>query len=89
MIPASAQAQLERLTDGVVEILEESLQGLYLHGSAVLGCFGPHSDVDVVAVVERPTSDDEQRALAGLCLTTSRAEASFDFDVLVGPARQA
>ena len=86
MIPEPAQAQLHRLVEGLTAILGQTLRGVYLHGSAALCCFGPHSDVDVVAVVDRPTTDDEQRALAALCLEFSGGAASFDFDVLVRPA---
>ena len=40
------------------EILGENLAGVYLHGSAAMGCFNPvKSDLDLLAVV-RETPDD-------------------------------
>jgi predicted nucleotidyltransferase len=49
---------------GIVrEVLGEALVGAYLHGSAVLGGLRPTSDVDVLAVIERPTTPDERRLL--------------------------
>ena len=47
---------LEKLLDEFVskskEILKENLTGIYLHGSAVMGCFNPEkSDIDLIVVV--------------------------------------
>ncbi|KUM72374.1 nucleotidyltransferase [Streptomyces curacoi] len=36
---------------------------MYLHGSAVLGGLRPHSDIDVLVVVRRPTTHDQRHAL--------------------------
>ena len=49
--------ELEKLLSGFVrqtkEILKDSLVGVYLHGSAVMGCFNPRkSDIDMIIVVE-------------------------------------
>ncbi len=57
---------VEKLTDGFVEqskiILRDDLVGVYLHGSAVMGCFNPEkSDVDLIVVVERPLTDPVKR----------------------------
>ena len=57
---------LNRLTNGFVEqaeeILGENLVGVYLHGSAVMGCFNPQkSDIDLIIVVEHPLTDAEKR----------------------------
>ena len=44
------------------EILGENLVGIYLHGSAVMGCFNPDkSDIDLIVVVNSPMSDDVKR----------------------------
>ena len=50
------------------DILGDNLLGIYLHGSAVMGCFHPTgSDVDLLAVTEREPSDGEKRIfLCGL-----------------------
>ena len=40
------------------EILRGNLAGIYLHGSAVMGCFNPaKSDIDLIIVVNEPLSD--------------------------------
>ena len=44
-------------------ILGDNLVGIYLHGSAVMGCFNPEkSDIDLIIVVDRPMTDAEKRA---------------------------
>ena len=58
---------LETLLSAFVEktkdILKDRLTGIYLHGSAAMGCFNPgKSDVDLIIVVERPLSDAVKRA---------------------------
>ena len=45
------------------DVLGEALVGAYLHGSAVLGGVKPTSDVDVLAVVDRPTTEGQRREL--------------------------
>ena len=40
------------------EILEEDLTGIYLHGSAAIGCFNPgKSDIDLIVVADVPMTD--------------------------------
>jgi streptomycin 3"-adenylyltransferase len=65
------QAQVEAASRGLTNVLGSNLAGLYLHGSAVLGCFGPRSDIDLVAVLARPTSVASRRRLAELLLGLS------------------
>lgn len=44
------------------EILGENLVGVYLHGSAVMGCFNPEkSDIDLIVVVRDTVLDDKKR----------------------------
>ncbi len=44
------------------EILKENLTGIYLHGSAVMGCYNPKkSDLDLIVVVNEPIQDDVKR----------------------------
>ena len=57
------------------EILGDALIGAYLHGSAVLGGLRPTSDVDVLAVIERPTTADERRRLVDRLLDISGRRA--------------
>ena len=50
----------------------ENLCGVYLHGSAVMGCFHPTgSDVDLLAVTEREPSDGEKRVFLDSLLPLS------------------
>lgn len=54
--------EMERLIRDYVEetkqFLGENLVGVYLHGSAVMGCFNPNkSDLDFIIVVNRSLSD--------------------------------
>jgi hypothetical protein len=56
-----------RLLDGLRAALGDNLVALYLRGSLALGDFVPEtSDVDYLAVTERPTSEAEFAALAAV-----------------------
>jgi predicted nucleotidyltransferase len=65
----------------VRDVLGQAVVGAYLHGSAVLGGLRPTSDVDVLAVIDRPTSADERRAVVDRLLEISGRRAYR------GPAR--
>ena len=44
------------------DILKDDLTGIYLHGSAVMGCFNPaKSDIDLIIVVSGPMTDTLKR----------------------------
>lgn len=46
-----------------VEILKDNLVGIYLHGSAVMGCYNPaKSDLDLIVVVKETMTDAEKRS---------------------------
>ena len=52
-----------------------NLAGVYLHGSAAMGCWNPaKSDLDLIVVAERTLSDAEKRALMDSVVTLN-AEA--------------
>jgi hypothetical protein len=55
--------------------------GAYLHGSAGLGQMRPTSDLDILAIVDRPTTGDERRAIVDGLLQVSGRNAPR------GPAR--
>jgi predicted nucleotidyltransferase len=55
--------------------------GAYLHGSAVLSGLKPTSDLDVLAVIDRETTDAERRAIVARLLEVSGRRAYR------GPAR--
>ena len=49
---------IDRYVGRSKEILKENLTGIYLHGSAVMGCFNPQkSDIDLIVVVRDAMSD--------------------------------
>ncbi len=53
---------INRFTALSEEILKDNLTGIYLHGSAVMGCWQPKkSDLDFIVVVERPMTDADKR----------------------------
>ena len=68
-IPAEASSALS-----IVETcLGAALSGVYLHGSAVTGGLRPRSDVDLLAIVDRPmTYADRECLLAGLLNVSGR-----------------
>ena len=44
------------------EILKENLVGLYLHGSAAMGCFHPRkSDIDLLVVIKESMTNEKKR----------------------------
>lgn len=60
----------------VNRVFGDSLLGAYLYGSATLGGLQKHSDVDVLAVIARLTSEDERRALVDLMMEISGSRAT-------------
>ena len=63
MLDGPDRRQLDRLVALVRDVLGDTLVGAYLFGSAALGGLRPESDLDVLAVVSRPTADGERRRL--------------------------
>ena len=46
---------LAEFVDWSKEILAENLAGIYLHGSAVMGCYNPKkSDIDIIITLTKP-----------------------------------
>ena len=63
MLPPQAEKLIHELVEQSKRILQENLTGIYLHGSAVMGCFNPEkSDLDFIIVVDRPLLDPVKRA---------------------------
>jgi len=53
---------LHKFVSSSKEILGYNLTGIYLHGSAVMGCFNPEkSDLDLIVVVKDEIPEDEKR----------------------------
>ena len=66
-LPREVDGMLKALLSGIRRTLEGNLVGVYLRGSLATGDFIPGtSDLDVLAVTERPTDDAEFAALVTL-----------------------
>jgi predicted nucleotidyltransferase len=65
----------------VRDVASADLLGAYLYGSAIAGGLRPRSDVDVLAVVRRPLSEGERRAIVDRLFDISGSRARR------GPAR--
>ena len=62
-VPEPAACLLRLLTERSAAILGENLTGIYLHGSAAMGCWNPaKSDLDLIVVVRDTPDDDCKRA---------------------------
>jgi streptomycin 3"-adenylyltransferase len=69
---ARAVTFAEHLAEDLAGILGGELVGVYLHGSAAMGCFNPdRSDVDLLVVTHRPLAAARRRAVAELVLASS------------------
>ncbi len=63
---------MDRVTEGFRAILGEKLVGVYVHGSAAFGCFRWEvSDIDFLAVVNAPLTQEERVALIRCLLRIS------------------
>jgi predicted nucleotidyltransferase len=76
------EEQLDQAVALVQAVLRDALVGLYLFGSAVLGGLKPTSDLDLLAVTRRPTSDDEKRRLVEGLLALSRRPRYLELTVV-------
>jgi predicted nucleotidyltransferase len=77
------RSQAERLAERLGAALGDDLVGVYLHGSMVLGGFNPQlSDLDVLAVARRRTSDDEKREVVEILAGASEHPAPIEFHLL-------
>lgn len=64
---------LNRFTEAAREAFGGGLTGVYLHGSAAMGCFHPErSDLDLILVVENCPSDGEKRAFMARAVELNR-----------------
>ena len=78
--------QLEGITVLLDDVLGADLAGAFLFGSAVLGGLKPESDLDLLAVSERPTSPDEKRRLAAALLRASGDPRRLELTIVVRAA---
>ena len=62
MLLPQTESLIREFVERSRSILGDDLAGIYLHGSAVMGCFNPEkSDIDLIIAVSRPMSDDVKR----------------------------
>lgn len=71
LAPESPNSQLQAALALVQKILSLDVQALYLHGSAVAGGLRPQSDLDILAVVDAPLSDEQRQDLIAALLSIS------------------
>jgi predicted nucleotidyltransferase len=68
--------------DGVVQLIEavfgDAVIGIYLFGSAVAGCLRASSDLDILLVLDRPSTRDARRRLIDGLLERSRSAEHQD-----------
>lgn len=76
---------LARFTQMSKEVFGNNLVGVYLHGSAAMGCFHPRkSDLDLILVVEQPLDDTVKRRFLErlLPLNEEAPEKGFELSVV-------
>ncbi len=60
---AGQSDQIQAATTALRNVLGDGLLAVYLHGSAVSGGLQPHSDIDLLAIVDRALDEDQRQAL--------------------------
>lgn len=61
-----------RITAAFRQELGENLTGIYLHGSAAFGSMSEGSDLDFIAVTERPPTQEQKEHLIAALLQLER-----------------
>ena len=78
MIPVETEKIINDFVEQSKAILQTNLVGVYLHGSAVMGCFNPlKSDLDLIVVIDSPISDDVKKSFMDMvvgCNSTGPAK---------------
>ena len=65
---------LIRFAENARIILGENLVGVYLHGSAAMGCYHPaKSDLDLIAVIRHGMADDCKRRFLDMVMELDAA----------------
>lgn len=74
MLSPQTERLIEEFAEQSKNILGDDLVGVYLHGSAVLGCFNPDkSDLDFIIVVKKPLPDSVKRTYMDMVTACSAA----------------
>lgn len=86
-LPAADRDQLDRMAAIVRDELGDAALGGYLFGSATLDGLGPGSDLDLLVVAERPSSEAEQRRMVdGLLAISGRRGRHAEVTIVVASA---
>ncbi len=81
------KAEVNTLQSGLVRLLDQQLQGLYLHGSLALGGFQPaRSDINIIVVVTGKIDNTLQSELIKLCLLVSNRPRPIDIYIVAEKA---
>jgi hypothetical protein len=82
--PPSVHAQVQRVCEQTQTLLDQTLVGIYLHGSLALGCFNVElSDFDLLIVTRQRIPVEIKRQLMGSFLQISQAPCPLELSVLV------
>ena len=74
----------EEFTKNTTEILTDNLVGVYLHGSAVMGCFNPEkSDIDLIVVVKNDIPDVDKKAFMDMVVALNANAPSKGIEVSI------
>lgn len=75
---------LDKFVSHSKEILESNLTGIYLHGSAVMGCFQPgKSDLDLLIVVKEEVSDEAKRQFMDMVVELNKQAPSKGLELSI------
>ena len=88
-LPDVARGLIDGFTAAARAALGGNLVGVYLHGSAAMGCYTPAvSDLDFIVVVDGPMTDEQRRAfMDGVVRLDARAPGKgIEMSVVTGEA---
>lgn len=76
-------AQAQRFIDGLRALLGDGLEGIYLHGSLVLGCHNPAcSDLDLLVTTRQRLAGEQRCAVSRLILAESGQPVPIEISFL-------
>jgi len=75
---------LEEFVSKSKDIFGENLTGIYLHGSAVMGCFNPEkSDLDLLVVIREDIPDETKRQFMDMVVELNKQAPSKGLELSV------
>lgn len=83
---SSYEIVVNKLVEKTQEILKDNLTGIYLHGSAVMGCFNPYkSDIDLIIIVNDKMTKETKKMLMDVIieLNSMSPEKGLEISVVV------